>query len=205
MCWSPVFCVLDSHGVGAGLSPGPPQDLVPRTKGIIYPCFLWASSAPLSTATWTGDISQHHPQSMIPSRGQRGKSSPVSFLGSPLLLYSAPTCPPSKGKSVLGIQGFISLQDYPRIECSQVRLGSSCAQVSGTTAQAPSVAAAGLLQAMKRGGLWLHSQELWRRENADRDCGVEEQGVGKQHGLGSWAVGLSDCFLLRSDKAENKA
>lgn len=56
-------CVLDSHGMGAGLSLGSPQDPVQHTKGITYPCFLWVSSAPLSTTTcpW-GHVSAPSPQ-----------------------------------------------------------------------------------------------------------------------------------------------
>lgn len=176
--------VLDSHGMGAGLSLGSPQDPVPHTKGNTYPCFLWASSALLPTATWTGDVSQHCLHSMIPSC----VAEEVSPLLSPFLAL-LPCCTlllPVHPARADGCWELVPLQDYPRLECSQDGLGSSYAQVSGTHSTSPIPSCSCRPSTSHGEGRTMASQPgSSGRESMLGETGMEVQEVGKPHGLGS--------------------
>lgn len=181
-----VWDQLEPSVLRAGLSWHRSRTLSPLA-GITYPCLLWASPAPSSTATCAGDISQHCPHSMIPSCVAKE----VSPLLSPVLaLHSCRSLlPPVHPERANGCWGLIPLQGYPRLECSQ---GSSCAGRVAPIAQAPCpAAAAGLSQAMERGGRWLHSQgalegrACWERLGwRCRECSMAWQ-------AGQWGLGTA--------------
>lgn len=104
--------MLDSHGTRAGLSLGSLHVPGPHTTGTTGPCSLWASSAPLTTATWAGDTSQHTPHSMVPSCAAK-EMCPLL----PPLLPLLPCCAlvlPGHLARADGCWGLILLQDDPR-------------------------------------------------------------------------------------------
>lgn len=95
--------------------------LAPTSWGPWIPCCpLWASSAPLATATWTGDISQHPFHSTVPSR-VANESSPPSSPASPPPLYPAPAWLLSKGRQVLGGSCPCRMTWGTGLKCSRAR------------------------------------------------------------------------------------
>lgn len=195
--------MLDSHGTGAGLPLSSLHGPGPHTTGTIDLCSLWASPAPLATATWAGDTSWHLPHSMVPSCAAEevDVSSPPFSPASPLLC-PGPAWPPSKGRWVLGSHPLAGSPKAWRLKCSQAGLGSSSVQVSGTQGTSPNPSCSCRPPASHRAGRAVASWPPAPREKAHRERRWDG-GAGSREAawLGGEAAGLRDCFLLGPDKA----
>lgn len=182
-----VWDQLEPSVLRAGLSWHRSRTLSPLAGDHIPLLALGTSSSIIHCHLRWGHLSALSPQHDPLLCGQGGEYSPVSCPGSPLLSFSAPSCPLRKGKWVLGTH---PLGGLPK---AGVQPGIKLCQVSGTHSTSPMPSCSCRPFPSHGEGRTMASQPgSSGRESVLGETGMEVQGV--QHGLawlGQWGLGTA--------------